>query len=82
MSNFDKKFNKACQRAGFWYSLELHFEGFRNLLLQPASLTDEDRQALKHITAILRECRDTAMNLRKIHQHKLYELTKGVHYER
>ena len=76
MSKFNRKFNKTCQRVSFWRGLELHFFGFRNLLLQPAALTDEDKQALSLILGMLKECRNVAANFRSLHEEKLNALRK------
>ena len=82
MSKFNRRFNKTCQRVSFWRGLELHFQGFQNLLLQPATLTDADKNALKNILALLRECKELATDFRKIHEQKLHALRKELANER
>lgn len=78
MSKFNRRFNNACQRASFWSGLELHFQGFKQLLLQPAVLTDDDKQALKHVLSLLKECHGIAADFRTHHENKLFQLRKEL----
>lgn len=81
MSKLNRKFNNACQRASFWSGLELHFQGFNQLLRQPAALTSDDKQALKHVLPLLRECQDIAVDFRTHHENKLFQLRKEIFHE-
>ncbi len=82
MNKFNRQFNAACFRVGFWQDLTAKFADFDPLVKQRFFLTPDDILTLKNIHKALWECYSAAKEKSRVHHQTLNNLKEAFLHER